>query len=253
MALEFKPKIAGFVCNWCVYGAADLCGVSRLQYTPETRLIRVMCSGRVDISFILKAFLLGIDGVFVGGCELGGCHYSTHGNFHAFIMGTVCKKIMELIGLNPVRLRMEWLSAGEGVKFSEIMNDFGKEIRNAGPIGVSEGMEDKELQFKLKTILNLVPYIRLVIAEKMRVPVQSEEEYRKYFNSEDFKKIFDEMIADKIIIEEIVSLLKEGPKSSAEIANALKLSPADASKYIKISSKLGVLNYDSMTGKFIHI
>ena len=114
MSAGFKPRILGIICNWCCYGGADLCGVSRFQYPPYIRLIRVMCSARVDLAHILLAFATGQDAMFVGGCHLDDCHYITNGNYDALSVVTIAKKLLEHIGVNPDRLRLEWVSAGAG-------------------------------------------------------------------------------------------------------------------------------------------
>lgn len=101
---EFKPRIVGFLCNWCCYAGADLCGVSRYQYPPYIRVIRVMCSGRVDPAFMLRAFSNGTDGVFIGGCWPGECHYATEGNYDALSRVSLYKKLLEYIGVNPENL-----------------------------------------------------------------------------------------------------------------------------------------------------
>ena len=125
---QFKPKMLGIICNWCCYGGADLCGVSRFQYPTYIRLIRVMCSGRVDLKHILLAFANGVDAMFVGGCHINDCHYNPEGNYDAMSMVNLCKKLLEHIGINPKRLRLEWVSAGEGIRFANIMNEFAREI-----------------------------------------------------------------------------------------------------------------------------
>ena len=101
VATEFKPTIVGFLCNWCCYGGADLCGVSRFQYPPYLRVIRLMCSGRVDLSFIFRAFAKGADGVFIGGCHLNDCHYDPEGNYDALGNTLMAKRILEHVGVNP--------------------------------------------------------------------------------------------------------------------------------------------------------
>jgi len=116
---KFEPRILGFLCNWCCYAGADLAGVSRFQYPPNMRVIRLMCSGRVDPAHIFRAFLTGQDAVFIGGCHLNDCHYVTHGNYDALSMVYICKKLLEHIGVNPERLRIEWVSAGEGIRFAK--------------------------------------------------------------------------------------------------------------------------------------
>jgi F420-non-reducing hydrogenase iron-sulfur subunit len=147
---EFEPKILGFLCNWCCYAGADLAGVSRYQYPTNMRVIRVMCSGRVDPSFVFRAFSKGADGVFIGGCWLGECHYVTEGNYEAEKMTKLCKKLMEQIGLNPERLRIEWVSASEGIRFAEIVTDFTKKLKEMGPLGVGEGKDPEQLKQDLE-------------------------------------------------------------------------------------------------------
>lgn len=121
-----------FACNWCSYAGADLAGVSRIQYPPTVRLIRVMCSSRVDPTLILKAFLMGADGVLVAGCHLGDCHY-VNGNYNTEkrIMKTM--KALEYVGLEAKRLRLEWISASEGPKFARVVREFTEEIKQFGP------------------------------------------------------------------------------------------------------------------------
>ncbi len=130
---EWDPKIAAFLCNWCTYTGADLAGVSRLKSSPCVRIIRVMCSGRVDPSFILQAFKKGADGVFIGGCHIGDCHYS-EGNYKTLRRFEFLKLFLEQFGIDPKRLRLEWISASEGDKYAETTLNFEKEIRDLGPL-----------------------------------------------------------------------------------------------------------------------
>jgi F420-non-reducing hydrogenase iron-sulfur subunit len=129
----FEPKIIGFLCNWCSYAGADLAGVSRIQYPPNIRIIRVMCSGRIDPAFILEAFKDGADGVLVAGCHLpSDCHYIS-GNFKALRRITLLKKVLENFGIEPQRLRLEWISASEGDKFAAVVRDMVAEVKKLGP------------------------------------------------------------------------------------------------------------------------
>jgi F420-non-reducing hydrogenase iron-sulfur subunit len=129
----FEPKIIGFLCNWCSYAGADLAGVSRIQYPPNIRIIRVMCSGRIDPAFVLEAFKDGADGVLVAGCHLpSDCHYIS-GNFKALRRITLLKKALKEFGIEPERLRLEWISASEGDKFAAVVRDMVNEIKNLGP------------------------------------------------------------------------------------------------------------------------
>jgi F420-non-reducing hydrogenase iron-sulfur subunit len=196
---KFEPRILGFLCNWCCYAGADLAGVSRFQYPPNMRVIRLMCSGRVDPAHIFRAFATGQDAVFIGGCHLNDCHYVTHGNYDALAMVYVCKKLMEHIGLNPERLRLEWVSAGEGILFAGIMNEFVPKIEKLGPIGKGEGLDGQELKSKLEAVTKLIPYIKLVLSERLRVAVRTEEAYTIFFAGNEFNRLFDELIGDKLV------------------------------------------------------
>lgn len=191
--LKFKPKIIGFVCNWCCYAGADLCGVSRYQYPPHIRLIRVMCSGRVDPAFVLRAFAKGIDGVFIGGCWPGECHYITEGNYDALSMMHLCRKLLAHVGVNPERLRLEWVSASEGIRFAEIMNDFATKVKKLGPLGRGEGRDENELKSKLEELTKLVPYIKLVKKEKLASRLTNLEEYEKLFTSEEVDSLLSQV------------------------------------------------------------
>ncbi len=129
--MSFEPNILTFCCNWCSYAGADLAGVSRFQYPPNIRIIRVMCSGRVEPAFILEALNGGADGVLITGCHIGDCHY-LEGNKNAEIRINNTKKALAKLGLDN-RLRLEWVSASEGARFSEVVKDFTEQIRKLGP------------------------------------------------------------------------------------------------------------------------
>ena len=218
--------------------------MSRLQYTTESKLIRVMCSGRVDLSFVLRAFSNGIDGVFIGGCRFNECNYATHGNYHALSMVLLLKKIMEHIGLNPQRLRIENMSSGEGTLFAEVMSEFGNQVKQLGPLGKGEGIDENALKSKLEAVTNLVPYIRLVERERLRVPFKSEQDIIKFFTSDKFNSLFDETVGEKLAISQIISLLREGPLTTGEIAKGLDLTPSEVSRHLNSSSRQRFVRYD---------
>lgn len=197
---KFEPNILGFLCNWCCYAGADLAGVSRFQYPPDMRVIRLMCSGRVDPAHIFRAFSNGLDAVFIGGCHLNDCHYVTQGNYDALGMVSVCKKLMKNIGLNPQRLRLEWVSAGEGIHFANIMNEFSPIVEKLGPLGKGEGLDEHELAFKLDAVVKLIPYIKLVLSERLRPSERTEEAYNRFFSGEEFDRLFKELVLDKLIL-----------------------------------------------------
>ncbi len=135
---EFKPKIVGFLCNWCSYAGADLAGVSRIQYPPTLRIVRVMCSGRVDPVFILEAFKSGADAVLIAGCHPGDCHYIS-GNYKAQHRVLMLKRVLQQLGLEPERIRLDWVSASEGDRFATIIKDMTKEIKKLGPSPLKVG------------------------------------------------------------------------------------------------------------------
>ena len=133
---DFEPKIVAFCCNWCSYAGADLTGVSRMQYSPNVKIIRVMCSGRMEPNFILKAMELGADGVLVAGCHIGDCHYIS-GNKEAQRSMERASRLLDVLGLDKRRLRLEWISASEGQKFQSTVNEFVDQVRALGPAGVA--------------------------------------------------------------------------------------------------------------------
>jgi F420-non-reducing hydrogenase iron-sulfur subunit len=133
----FEPKIVAFFCNWCTYTAADLAGTSRMHYAPNVRIIRVMCSGRIDPQFVLKAFHEGADGVLIGGCHPGDCHYQ-EGNYKALRRYKLLKRLLAQLGVEEGRLRLEWIAASEGDKVKRVIDEMTEEIRRLGPFRPSE-------------------------------------------------------------------------------------------------------------------
>jgi F420-non-reducing hydrogenase iron-sulfur subunit len=129
---EFEPKIVGFLCNWCSYAGADLAGTSRAKYPPNMKVVRVMCSGRVDERLILKAFTAGADGVLVCGCHPGDCHYQK-GNLNARRKFTGLSPFLDTVGIGRDRLRLEWISASEGPKVATTVKSFTETIKQLGP------------------------------------------------------------------------------------------------------------------------
>ena len=129
---EFKPKILVFACNWCSYAGADNAGVNRLQYPPDIRVIRVMCSGRVNPGFIIDAFRMGADGVLWSGCHFGDCHY-IFGNYKAVENFKKLSRVLQLLGVHPKRFRLEWVSAAEGNKWAALIQEFVGDVKALGP------------------------------------------------------------------------------------------------------------------------
>lgn len=130
---DFEPKIVAFFCNWCTYLAADLAGTSRIKYAPNAEVVRVMCSGRVDVQFVLKAFAKGADGVLIGGCHPGDCHYQ-EGNYKALRRYRLMKRLLKQMGIEEERLRLEWISAAEGDRVRVVINQMVEQLKALGPL-----------------------------------------------------------------------------------------------------------------------
>jgi F420-non-reducing hydrogenase iron-sulfur subunit len=128
----FKPRIIAFLCNWCSYAGADLTGTSRIQYSPDVHAIRVNCSSRIDPAIVVKTLLMGADGVLIAGCHPGDCHYKT-GNLYTRRRYMMLRSLLETVGIHPDRLRLEWVSASEAIKFATVVNDFVKRVKELGP------------------------------------------------------------------------------------------------------------------------
>jgi F420-non-reducing hydrogenase iron-sulfur subunit len=138
--MSFRPTIISFLCNWCSYTGADLAGTSRMKYASNIRVIRIMCSGRIDPTFVLKALREGADGVLICGCHPGDCHYH-EGNYKCLRRFHLLQKYLEQMGINKERIRLEWVSASEGKRFAEVVNSMTDTIKKLGPCEVRQTME----------------------------------------------------------------------------------------------------------------
>ncbi len=154
-----------------------------------------MCSGRVDLEFIFKAFLNGIDGVFIVGCKLGECNYTTQGNYHALNMVYLAKKILKYFGLNEDRLTIEFMSSADGIKFAEFARNFTKKIKEIGPLGKAENIDTEELKGKIEKIIDLIPYIKVEEKEKLLKTFSTIEEYEKLYTDEEVKDLLENVVS----------------------------------------------------------
>ena len=136
--MNFEPKIVGFMCNWCSYRGADMAGIARIKSAPNVRIVRVMCSGRVDPVFVLKAFEQGADGVLILGCHPGDCHYA-EGNYKTARRVPLLKKMLEQLGIEDGRVHLDWVSAAEGDRFASIVNEMTAKVRELGPFRANGG------------------------------------------------------------------------------------------------------------------
>ncbi len=208
-----------------------------------------MCTGRVDLSFILRALSKGADGVFIGGCWPGECHYITEGNYDALANLHLCRKLLQRVGVDTGRLRLEWVAASEGSRFAEVMDNFVGTLEGLGPLGADGG--DSALKGKLAAVERLVPYIKLVERERLRTPARDEEAVNAHYTSDEINRLFDELVGSKLVTSQILSLLGEGPRSTSQIAEHLELAPSEVSRHMKNTSRQGLVRFDVDQNRFV--
>jgi len=225
--MAFEPKILSFLCNWCAYAGADLAGISRFQYPPNTRVIRVMCSGRVDPVFIPKAFLAGYDGVMVLGCHPGDCHYLT-GNFQAEKKINLTRKLLNMAGIDSERLLLDWVSAGEGERFSQVVRQFIEKIRTLGPFPL-----DQEMKGKLRAVRSSLEGEKIRwMAGKGPELMEMENVYKERVPKERLEELIEATIRDELVKNRIVQLVEVKPVTATEISQTLNLKLKDTLSYL---------------------
>ncbi|MCB2189672.1 MAG: hydrogenase iron-sulfur subunit [Deltaproteobacteria bacterium] len=240
---RFTPRILGIICNWCCYGGADLCGVSRFSYPPYIRLIRVMCSARADLRHILEAFRSGADGMFVGGCHLDDCHYLTHGNYEALSMVRLAGGLLEHLGVNPRRLRIAWVSAGEGIRFANVMNEFGAEVKELGPLGRGEGLDPAELEARLAELIRLIPYLKLTLHDKLALHLRDDPAaYDRLYSPEEIARLLAEVPRYEIVADKCAACGICGKRCPADAIGGDRKTPRviDQDKCLKCGNCLAV-------------
>jgi NADH-quinone oxidoreductase subunit E len=194
-----------------------------------------MCTGRVDPSFVITAFKEMADGIIIVGCLPGECHYTTDGNIHAYSMTLILKKILKFIGIEPERLRMEFLSSAEGVKFAEVMQDFINEMRKLGPIGKKEGLQEEMIVERLSVVLSLIPYLKLVERERLGFSGKDVKKMQEYFESTDVNRMIEELIFEKITMGLILKAKRKGLHGYGELA---KRTSQDEKQVFRMVSEL---------------
>jgi coenzyme F420-reducing hydrogenase delta subunit/ferredoxin len=187
-----------------------------------------MCTGRIDLAFPLRAFLNGADGVFMGGCWPGECHYITDGNYDALGSMHLVRKLMRSMGLDEKRLRLEWIAASEGSRFAEVMDDFTKQLDELGPLGTREGLAPEDLKAELEKSARMVPQLKILAREKLQVRVKSEEAYTKLYASEKVDKLLDDFIADPASSAEELPSYYIDPENCVGCQICLKKCPIQA-------------------------
>jgi F420-non-reducing hydrogenase iron-sulfur subunit len=165
----------------------------------------------------------------------------------------ICKKLLQHIGVNPERLRLEWVSASQGTRFAAVMNDFANKLEDLGPLGTGEGLDKNALKLRLQAVTNLIPYIKLVERERLRVRFDTEEEYKTFFGSDEVDRLFHELFADKLAMSQILLLLKEKPLSAGEISEILGADPSEVSTHLNNSARQGLVEFDERQKRFITV
>ncbi|MEO0096202.1 MAG: hydrogenase iron-sulfur subunit [candidate division WOR-3 bacterium] len=217
---DFQPRILGFLCNWCSYAGADLAGVSRIQYRPNIRVIRVMCSGRVDPVFIVNAFMKKIDGVMVLGCHFGDCHY-LNGNYNAEKRIIATQKLLLYTNIEKERLYLDWVSAAEGERFASLVNTFVDRIRNLGPIKINKDTED--MLISVRDVLQGERFRHLTGVEYQITEIGNV--YGEKITPEDYDKRLEEILYEEYTKARILRLLKSENLPTPQIAQKLKIAP----------------------------
>lgn len=244
-AIQNEPNIVGILCNWCCYAGADLAGVSRYQYPPNIRVVRVMCSGRVDPAIIFEAFKGGADGVFVGGCHFGDCHYQK-GNYQAERKVNTTKRLLEKVGMEPERLRIEWVSASEGGRFAQVIDEFTKQVAELGP---SPSKKNKDIFEALEAAQNEANDVRIRwLVGKERKLVEEENVYGEKLKQEEFDEVINEALISEFVRNRILNVTKEDPKSVLQMAEELNESPNNILKQIVALRRKGLVELIEISG-----
>jgi F420-non-reducing hydrogenase iron-sulfur subunit len=219
----WEPKIIGFLCNWCSYAGADLCGVSRYQYPTNIRAVRVMCSTRISPHLVLDLFKAGADGVLLGGCHIGDCHYIS-GNFYTEKRVRLMKKLLETAGVDPNRLRLEWVSASEGEKFSKVVTEFTDQVRQLGPCRASA---DDMVKTKVAAADDASETFRLraLVGKELNL-VEKGNAYGNKLDPEDLKKIMDAATEEEFERALILELARIRPMSVKQLGMVMEV-PTD--------------------------
>lgn len=247
----FEPAIVGFLCNWCSYAGADLAGTSRLSYPTNLRVIRVMCSGRVDPGLMLEPFLRGADGVMVLGCHPADCHYLT-GNYQAEQRAFCVRAVLDHLGIDRGRLCLDWVSAAEGARFAELVAEFVRQVKRLGPIGCIESQEGLP---KREFIRRVQVAKRVVEGEKFRWLVgrrkallEEENVYKEHLSGRRFNDLMRAIVAEECLRAAIELLTEAGPVSVKDMAKILGVSAGKVLEHTAYLKKSGILELHDVSG-----
>jgi F420-non-reducing hydrogenase iron-sulfur subunit len=237
--MSFEPKILSFLCNWCAYAGADLAGISRFQYPPNTRTIRVMCSGRIDPAFIPRAFRAGFDGVMILGCHPGDCHYLS-GNIQAERKISLLRRMLDDMGIGKERLLLDWVSAGEGQRFSFLIKQFVEQVRNIGPFPLNDDTEGK-----LRAIQSSLEgeKIRWMVGKAPEL-MEKENVYGEQVSQERIREVTENTLRDELTKNRILVFLEAGPQAATELSDKLALSLSDTLPHLVSLVGEGRIGFD---------
>jgi len=248
MSETFEPRILSFLCNWCSYAGADLAGVSRLQYPPTMRVIRVMCSGRVDPGYVIDGLQRGFDGVFISGCHIGDCHY-IDGNLYTLRRMAVVQELLDLSGIGHERMELKWSSAAEGQLFADNVKKFTHQIQELGPFDPA------------RCSLSLLALERTLNSPRMRWLVGSSRQlterknvYQETIPEADYQEILREAAAEEFEKAMISVVIAEQPRSVPEMSQLTGLPVYTVSKRLnelERKGEAGLSGYEGRTPKFV--
>ncbi len=248
MSKEFKPKILAFTCNWGSYAGADLAGASGMSYPTNVRIVRLLCSARVDPSFVVEAFINGADGTLIAGCHPNFCHY-IDGSIHAETRVSFLRNLLKEAGFEPNRLRLEWISASEGAQFAEVIKDFTNQLRTLGPSPLTRKKPDPDLMARMEAAKASAEDFRLrTLVGKERKLVEEGNVYEEKKPQEEFDELMGEVIDAEYIRNRILLLVKNEPLSVKELAKLLDLDPRKVLRHIVVMRRKGLIAMDRVEG-----
>jgi F420-non-reducing hydrogenase iron-sulfur subunit len=242
---NWEPKIIGFLCNWCSYAGADLCGVSRYQYPTNIRSVRVMCSTRISPHLVLDIFKSGADGIMLGGCHIGDCHYIS-GNYYTEKRVRLMKRLMEEAGMEPERLRLEWVSASEGEKFSKVVSEFTEQVRKLGPTKVKSdanqrskvaAADDASETFRLKAL----------VGKEINL-VQKGNVYENKLDPKELEKIIDSATEEEFERSLILELSRTKPRSVKELGQLMEVPTDKVLRHIVVLRQKNLISMEHPEG-----
>lgn len=243
---NFEPRIVSFLCNWCSYAGADMAGVSRFQYPTNIRVIRVMCSGRVDPIIVLESFINNMDGVMVLGCHPGDCHYIT-GNYYTEKRMDTLQKFLEILGVKPERLILDWVSASEGERFANLIRDFVEKIKSLGPLTGDVPFED--LQKRLVAARDALSQQRMRwLINREKDLLESGNVFGERVNQDEFHKIKFEALTREYEKNRILNSIESRALSVMEIAKTLALPPRDVVRNLIALEQNGLVTVSGIEG-----